>query len=99
MRHRTDPVVVITGASSGIGRETARRYAKRRARLVLASRSRAALETVAEERRALAAEVVVIPTDVSEEPAVRALAAGAIAEYGRIDIWVGNAGVFSYGTF
>lgn len=93
------PVVVITGASSGIGRETARRYAQRGARLVLASRGRQALETVAEECRELGAIVEVIPTDVSEEGAVRALAAGAVAAYGRIDVWVGNAGVFSYGTF
>lgn len=93
------PVVVITGASSGIGRETARLYARRGARLVLASRSRPALETVAEECRELGAAVEVIPTDVSEERAVRALAAGAVSAYGRIDVWVGNAGVFSYGTF
>ena len=93
------PVVVITGASSGIGRETAHVYAQRGARLVLASRSRPALETVADECLKLGAAVEVIPTDVSEEGAVRALAAGAVSAYGRIDVWVGNAGIFSYGTF
>ncbi|MDY0909393.1 SDR family NAD(P)-dependent oxidoreductase [Microbacterium sp. CFBP9034] len=93
------PVVVITGASSGIGRATAQAYARRGARLVLASRSRAALETVAQECRALGGEAMVVPTDVSHEGELRALAAAAVAEYGRIDVWVGNAGVFSYGAF
>ncbi|KAF2413853.1 hypothetical protein B1729_07635 [Microbacterium sp. B35-04] len=76
------PVVVITGASSGIGRETARMYAKKGARLVLASRSKDALETVAEECRALGAVALVVPTDVSHEGQVRALAAAAHSEYG-----------------
>jgi short-subunit dehydrogenase len=92
-------VVVITGASSGIGRATARRYAKKGARLVLASRSKDALEAVAEECRALGAVALVVPTDVSHEGQVRALAAAAHSEYGRIDVWVGNAGVFAYGAF
>ena len=67
MTARSAPVVVITGASSGIGRETARTYARRRARLVLASRSLPALETVATECRGLGAQVQVVPTDVAEE--------------------------------
>ncbi|WP_374316521.1 SDR family NAD(P)-dependent oxidoreductase [Microbacterium sp.] len=92
-------VVVITGASSGIGRATARRYASRGARLVLASRSREALETVAAECRERGAQVSVVPTDVTQQGEVRALAASAVAEFGRIDVWVGNAGVFSYGSF
>ncbi len=99
MSRATTPVVVITGASSGIGRETARLYAKKGARLVLASRSKDALETVAEECRALGAMALVVPTDVSHEGQVRALAAAAHSEYGRIDVWVGNAGVFAYGAF
>lgn len=99
MTSREGLVVVITGASSGIGRETARRYARRGARLVLASRSRPALETVAQECRELGAEVSVVPTDVTHEGEVRALAASAASEFGRIDVWVGNAGVFSYGAF
>jgi len=99
VRAQGSPVVVITGASSGIGRETARTFARRRSRLVLASRSRAALETVATECRDLGAQVHVVPTDVAEEGAVRALAAAAVAEFGRIDVWVGNAGVFGYGSF
>jgi NAD(P)-dependent dehydrogenase (short-subunit alcohol dehydrogenase family) len=99
MSGATAPVVVITGASSGIGRETARVYAEKGGRVVLASRSRPALETVAQECRALGAEALVVPTDVADEEAVLALAASAVRRFGRIDVWVGNAGVFSYGTF
>lgn len=99
MNGAAPPVVVITGASSGIGRETARMYAKKGSRLVLASRSKDALEAVAEECRARGAVAMVVPTDVSHEGQVRALAAAAHGEFGRIDVWVGNAGVFAYGAF
>lgn len=66
---------------------------------MLASRSRTALETVAEECRAAGADALVVPTDVADEAAVQALVAAAVAAYGRIDVWVGNAGVFAYGAF
>jgi short-subunit dehydrogenase len=93
------PVVVITGASSGIGRATARAHARRRARLVLAGRNRDSLEQVASECRARGADVLVVPTDVADEAAVQRLVAAAIDRFGRIDVWVGAAGVFSYGGF
>lgn len=93
------PVVVITGASSGIGRATARRYAAQSARLVLASRSRPALDEVAAECRSAGAQAIVVPTDVADEAAVHALAEAAVREFGRIDVWVGGAGVFAYGLF
>jgi short-subunit dehydrogenase len=99
MRGVTGTVVVITGASSGIGRETARMYAKKGARLVLASRSQEALETVAKECRELGGQALVVTTDVASEGEVRALAATAVLEFGHIDVWVGNAGVFAYGAF
>ncbi len=86
-RKRNPPVVVITGASCGIGRATAHRHARRGARLVLASRSASALEVVAEECRAAGGEALVVPTDVTDEAAVQALAATAVAAFGRIDVW------------
>lgn len=96
---RRRPVVVIVGASSGIGRATARRYAREGAALVLASRSGSALGEVAAECRAAGAETIAVPTDVRDEVAVNALADRAVREFGRIDVWVTAAGVFAYGTF
>lgn len=92
-------VVVITGASSGIGRRTARRLARRGARVVLAARDRAALEETADACRADGAEVLVVPTDVSDPDAVTALARRAEERFGTIDAWINNAGVMAYGRF
>ncbi|MDQ0848730.1 short-subunit dehydrogenase [Arthrobacter sp. B3I9] len=90
-------VVVITGASSGIGRATALRFAKNRARLVLAARSTKALETVAEECRKRGAQAIAVPTDVTDPEAVQALAARAVHEFGRLDVWVNNAAISVFG--
>ncbi|BDZ46774.1 SDR family NAD(P)-dependent oxidoreductase [Naasia aerilata] len=68
-------------------------------RLVLAARSTASLETVAEECRAKGAQALVVPTDVSVDEQVVALRDAAVERYGRIDVWVGAASVFSYGAF
>ena len=95
----TSPVVVITGASSGIGRATALRFAGRRARLVLASRRADALEEVAALCRDAGAEAVVVPTDVSDDTAVSALAATAVTQFGRIDVWVNDAAVTAFAPF
>ena len=92
-------VVVITGASSGIGRATAGLFADAGARLVLAGRDVGTLDLVAEECRARGASVVTVPTDVASEDAVTALADRAVAAFGRIDVWVGNASLYSFGTF
>ncbi|PKI89767.1 3-oxoacyl-ACP reductase [Actinomycetales bacterium SN12] len=91
--------MVVTGASSGIGRATARRFARQGAQLVICARSDAALQTVAKECRDLGGQVLVVPADVSDESAMVGLADAAVAAFGRIDVWVGNAGVFAYGTF
>jgi short-subunit dehydrogenase len=92
-------VVVLTGASSGIGRATAHRLAGRGARLVLAARGREALEQTRDECRAAGAEAIAVPTDVSRPEEVEALRAEAVAAFGRIDAWINNAGVMAYGTF
>jgi short-subunit dehydrogenase len=95
-----DPqVVVVTGASSGIGRGVAHAFAARGASVVLAARSAQTLEEVAAECRQRGGRGLVVPTDVSDEAAVEALARRAVEEFGRIDAWVNAAAVWSYGRF
>ncbi|HEX8230848.1 MAG TPA: SDR family oxidoreductase [Chloroflexia bacterium] len=92
-------VVVLTGASSGIGRETALRLAKRGAKVVVAARRDEALDDLVEEVRAAGGEATSVPTDVSVYSEVQALANAAVETYGRIDTWVNNAGVLIVGEF
>jgi NAD(P)-dependent dehydrogenase (short-subunit alcohol dehydrogenase family) len=94
------PVVVITGASSGIGRATARLLAGQGASLVLSSRSDEALRAVQTEcLGAGAAAVLVAPADVLDGPGVEGVAALAERRFGRIDAWVHTAAVVAYGRF
>ena len=90
---RRKPVVVITGASSGIGRATALRFARKGASVVLAGRRIAALRSLADECERLGATAIAVPTDVSDESAVDALADAAVARFGRVDVWVNCAAV------
>jgi short-subunit dehydrogenase len=89
----SERVIVITGASDGIGAELARQLASDRACLVLAARTTDKLEAVAEQCRARGARALAVPTDVSIEADCRALIDRAAAECGRIDALILNAGV------
>jgi short-subunit dehydrogenase len=88
----SDRVVLLTGASSGIGRALALALAERRARLVLAARDEASLETVAAACRERGAEVLVAPTDITEPEACGRLVARAAETFGGLDVLVNNAG-------
>jgi short-subunit dehydrogenase len=86
-------VVVVTGASQGIGKALCLVLAAQRPKLVLAARDAAALEIVAVECRARGAETLVVPTDVGDEAACRALVERAVARFGGVDVLVNNAGM------
>jgi len=90
-----DRHIVITGASDGIGRSLAVDAAGRGARVTLAARSAAKLEEVAAEIRRRGASAAIVPTDVADEQACRALIDNAIAAHGDIDVLVCNAGIGS----
>ncbi|HEV2148939.1 MAG TPA: SDR family oxidoreductase [Longimicrobiaceae bacterium] len=94
-----EQVIVITGASSGIGLLTAKEAARQGARVVLAARNQRDLQKAAEEIRRDGGEAIAVPTDVTSYEQVEALARRAAEEYGRIDTWVNNAGVSLYATF
>lgn len=97
LRPLSEQVVVITGASSGIGLVTARQAAARGAAVVLAARNTAALETAAQQIRDAGGRALAVITDVGRVAEVERLAEAAVAEFGRIDTWVNNAGVSIFG--
>jgi NAD(P)-dependent dehydrogenase (short-subunit alcohol dehydrogenase family) len=84
-------VVVITGASSGVGRACAREFARRGARIALIARGRAGLEAARREVVALGGRALVLPLDVADPEAVEAAAAATEEQLGPIDVWVNNA--------
>jgi short-subunit dehydrogenase len=90
-------VVVIVGASSGIGRAAAHQFARRGARLVLAARSRSSLNEVAAECQAQGGEAAVVVADISRPGEVERIADEAERRFGRIDVWVAAASVYGYG--
>lgn len=93
-----DQVVVITGASSGVGRETALEFGHRGASVVLAARNREALDEVAKQIERLGGKAYVVVTDVAEWEQVERLAQRAVEHFGRIDTWVNNAAASTYAT-
>ncbi|MEP6780145.1 MAG: SDR family oxidoreductase [Gemmatimonadaceae bacterium] len=92
-------VVLVTGASSGIGAELARQFATAGARVVLAARDVVRLEEVAAQCRANGAEALVVHVDVGDEASCKAMIDSAIVHYGSLDIIVNNAGLGARGRF
>jgi NAD(P)-dependent dehydrogenase (short-subunit alcohol dehydrogenase family) len=86
---------VVTGASRGLGRAIAVAFAERGADVVLAARSVKDLESVRREVEATGRRAVVQPTDVTDLAQLRAAAEAAVARFGRLDVWVNNAGGFT----
>ncbi|HET8977003.1 MAG TPA: SDR family oxidoreductase [Solirubrobacteraceae bacterium] len=91
--------VVITGASGGVGRAAARRFAADGARVALLARGRRGLEAAAREVEQAGGEALVLPVDVSEPDQVEAAAASVEDAFGPIDIWVNDAMVTVYAEF
>lgn len=101
MRPRLKPlreqVIVLTGATSGIGLVTARMAAKRGARLVIAARSEEALRQLADELKAQGTEVSYVVADVGKEADVRSISDAALAQFGGFDTWINGVGIAIYG--
>lgn len=91
--------VVITGASSGVGKATAEAFALEGCNVVLAARGKEALDEAASDCRKLGAIALSIPTDVSDAMQVQHLTNEALQLTGKIDVWVNNAGVMASGKF
>lgn len=90
-------VMVITGASSGIGRATALEWAKRGGTVVLAARSNEELSKVAAACEEAGGKALPVQTDVSKEADVNKLAEEAVKTFGKIDVWLNNAAVLVFG--
>jgi NAD(P)-dependent dehydrogenase (short-subunit alcohol dehydrogenase family) len=93
------PVVLVTGATGGIGAATVRAYARRGARLVLLARSANRLESLRAEVATQGGEALVTVADIADAGAVDAAFAAAVTRFGRVDVVVHTAAVVAYGRF
>lgn len=98
LKKLADQIIVLTGATSGIGLATARAAARRGARLVLVARNEEALREVCEELRQQGAQAVYAVADVGNEEQVRQAAQLAIERFGGFDTWINNAGLTVFGS-
>lgn len=92
-----DKVVIITGASSGIGRALAFAFARRAAKLVLVARREERLEAVRREIQPYTSDVLIIPADVTDDAQLERVVEETLAAFGRIDVLVNNAGIIASG--
>src|SRR3954470_23822739 len=90
--------IVITGASSGVGKAMAWELAQQKNRLVLAARRVEALVEVVDECKQLGGLAIAVPTDMRSGEGIRQLAARAVELGGAIDVWINNAGVLAAGA-
>jgi len=97
LRKINEQVVVITGATSGIGLTTARMAAEQCAKLVLAARSGEALDQLASELRRTGTQVATVVADVGNPADVERIGQAAMERFGRVDTWVNNAGISIFG--
>jgi short-subunit dehydrogenase len=98
-REVSDSVIVITGASTGIGRASALAFARAGATVVVTSRREKVLCTLAESCKNLGGREIAIAADVTDEPAIQDLARRVIERFGRIDVWINNAAVTLFARF
>jgi NADP-dependent 3-hydroxy acid dehydrogenase YdfG len=94
-----DKVVIVTGASSGIGEATAREFARNGSKVVLAARSEERLATIVDEIKANRGTACYVKTDVTKENDCRNLVETAVSEYGTVNILINNAGLSMRAVF
>jgi NAD(P)-dependent dehydrogenase (short-subunit alcohol dehydrogenase family) len=98
-REVANSVIVITGASTGIGRASALAFARAGANVVVTSRREEVLSTLAESCKNLGGTAMAIAADVTDEPAIHDLARRVVERFGRIDVWINNAAVTLFARF